>query len=624
MVLDIRPFKRTNNVNILNAIRNHATLDYRNRIPLATQANIQDNLARLTEFRPLMNEFVDALVNRIGLEIIRGSLWTNPLSHFKYGMLQFGDTIEEINVGLIKAIRFDPDKDYLEQDIFGRETPDVQSSFHKVNRMDVYKLTVDETLLKRAFNSEYGLSDFVTKLMATPQTSDEWDEFLLTTSLFGEYYRNGGFFKVQVPDVSSADSDEADAKYMLRRLREFTGNLGFMSTYYNASGMPVAAPVEDLELFVTPEALGAIDVEALAGAFNEDKAKFMGRVTIVPKEYFRIPGVQAVLTTKDFFIIADELIETTSVQNPMGLHTNYFLHHRQVISASRFVPAILFTTEEGDVIDPEVIEPESVDVPTLTDVNGDAVTVLTRGAMHTVTADVDPDGANDAVRFELVGAQSLRTYLSQTGTLHVAPEEDATELTVNVYAVDDFGTPQLSNTYTFDVVGAKVEYWPNRGVFEDADNDGVLEPELPDPLTISDAWNVRIPSTEGLQWRKTIATGVTFTDSGDVVTVPNHKANVDDKIVFGTITSTTGVSAGTTYYIKEILTDNTFTISATKGGSVLALTTNGSAASATIDVENGSLQNVPASSTRVFSAVAASAAYEIPGGVTSSWSFTRP
>jgi len=69
---------------------------------------------------------------------------------------------------------------------------------------------------------------------------------------------------------------------------------------------------------------------------------------------------------------------------------------------------------------------------------------------------------------------------------------------------------------------------------------------------------------------------ITLTDAGDLITTTTpHKFQVGDTIQLGTITSTTGVTVNTTYYVKTIPTDYTLTLSATSGGATLTLTTNG-------------------------------------------------
>jgi hypothetical protein len=69
---------------------------------------------------------------------------------------------------------------------------------------------------------------------------------------------------------------------------------------------------------------------------------------------------------------------------------------------------------------------------------------------------------------------------------------------------------------------------------------------------------------------------VTFTDVGDLVTLASHGLVVGDAVGFTIITSTTGISVDTTYFVQSVASANTFTLSATRGGSLLTLTTNGS------------------------------------------------
>lgn len=509
------------NADILNAIRKDASPDYFRRIPEATQANIQDVLQNLTKYRPLWNEFADSLINRIGLVIVKSNMWTNPYSKFKRGMLEFGDTIEEINVGLIRARVYNADREYLERDIFGNYPPEVQSSFHKINRQEFYPISVNEPLLQRAFLENNGLSGFIAAVMNAPLTSDQWDEFMNMCSLFTEYYKAGGFFKIQVDDVTGLDSTAVEAKTFLRRVREMSGNLQFMSSLYNAAGMPMAVNPDDLELFITPEALAAIDVEALAAAFNIDKANMPARINIIPKTEVRIPGFQAVLTTRDFFVIADARIETTSAYNPVTLSNNYFLHHWQVISASRFTPAILFTTEAGTVLEIEDTPVTGVSALTVNEPDGDVVTSVQRGSLYQVVGAATTEGDNDAVRLTVSGNESNKTYITQSGVLHVSPDETADTLVVKAFATDS-GEPQFSSEVSVTVVGDLLDLWPTPEVLPDADNDGVEE-VTPKDLTKTVEDTVIIPSVTGVQYQKN---GVNVTN-GSVQTVEAVDPAVD-------------------------------------------------------------------------------------------------
>src|SRR5574337_1303422 len=71
------------------------------------------------------------------------------------------------------------------------------------------------------------------------------------------------------------------------------------------------------------------------------------------------------------------------------------------------------------------------------------------------------------------------------------------------------------------------------------------------------------------------AVAVTFTDSGDTVNRTAHGFQNGQKIAFSAITSTTGISTYTTYYVVNTTAD-TFQVASSIGGSAIALTTDGS------------------------------------------------
>lgn len=510
-------FKPVHNADILTAIRKNASSDYYNRIPEATQADISEAMNALANNPPQRNEFLNALINRIGLVLIRDQNWNNPLAKFKRGMLEWGDTIEEIQTGLADAYVYNHDREYLERDIFGTYRPEAQTSFHKINRENYYPITVNEMALRRAFVNPNGLSQLVSNVIASASTADQWDEFLLMARMFSEYEKNDGFFKVNVPDIQRQGSTQADTNFALRRIREFAGNLQFLSRNYNAAGMPVAANIDDLELFITPEANAALDVESLAGAFNVNRTDVPMRTTIIPREHFGIPGAQAVLTTRDFFVVADSFFETRNAENPVAVQTNYFLHHHQVVSTSRFVPAILFTTEPGDSITIVDYDVTGVAEMTVQDRNDATVTGVTRGNYYQITGEAvtTPDGGpNRAVRYAIAGQDaelSPRTYVTQTGALFVAHDEQSDTITVTATSVDD---PEFTATLDLPVSGDKFIYWPP--------TDGTTEEVTPTEPT-ADGNDVTIPDVAGVQYQidgEAVTGTVTIEADAVVVAVP--------------------------------------------------------------------------------------------------------
>lgn len=472
-VLDVKTFKPTSNELLLDQIRDDASPDYQARIPEATKAGIQATMKALQTYRPQQNEFIDALVNKVALTIMKTTSWLNPFSEFKRGMLTGGDTIEEIMVGLIKAKTYDPARDALEGELFGSAPIEVQSNYHRVNRRNKYKVTINQPLLMSAFSKPQGLSAFAAQIMNAPGTSDQWDEFLAMCQLFAEYESNGGYFKVGIRDITNPDSATLtqDTKAVLTQIRSMAGTLKFISRQYNAARMPISATPDELILFVSPEFNAVLDVEALAGAFNVDKMSTSGRIIEIPKEQFGIDGVEAILTTKDFFVVADQVFETASQWNPASLQTNYWLHRWQVISASRFVPAIAFSTKGGDEIIKLVSQVVGIEPITVTDKDAATVTDVKRGELYqlnsqAVTADGSPYATNAGVRWSLTGNTSPKTYVTFTGVLHVSGDEGAASLEVRATStyLDPENLMRNGETTTEDltVSGPVVtEAWPN-------------------------------------------------------------------------------------------------------------------------------------------------------------------
>lgn len=454
-----------NNAMILDAIRNESSLEYTHRIPAATQAGIDNVFRNLVEYTPLWNEFVGALINKIGMTVGRSMTFSNPLKRFKKGMLEWGDTVEEYQVGLLKATAYNPDVDYLEGSIFGRALVDVQSNFHKINRQDKYKLTTNDDLLKRAFFNEGGLSQFVSHMMNAPLASDEFDEMCLMIELLSQYESMGGFFRVQVPDISTINADAQDARVFTRTVRALADTIKYPSTKFNASKMPSYANADSLILLTNPTARATMDVEALAAAFNISYADVPFSIISLPEEKFNIDGCQGILVTADFFQVYDSLIKTTSIYNPEGLATNHWWHHHSVISASRFTPAVMLTTLPGDDVIEIRGEINTITSVAIENIDGTNATNVAPGLWYQAVATfttIPADFAGElGVTFKVTGNNSTKTSISQNGVLKVSPTESAASIVIQVWDSNaKVKFTELPVTVSKNVVGDTYPEWP--------------------------------------------------------------------------------------------------------------------------------------------------------------------
>lgn len=485
-------------VDVFNAIRNELGPEFQWRITEATQANMAENFADMQKYRPQMNQFVSAFVNQIGLVVAQNISWENPLREFKRGLLTYGDTIEEYMVDLVEAHQYNHDRDYKEKELFGQHTPRVKTNFHTIDREDYYPVTIKEFVLKRAFLNDSGVSGLAGQILQAPMESDQWDEFLLMTNLFAQYERNGGFFKVKVPDLTTLSSTQAEARTVLRIMRAFIDTLKFRSRRYNAAAMSTAASPDDLVIFCTPEFRAAVDVDALAGAFNLDRTDLNARIIAIPDEYFGIDGAQAIMTTRNFFVVGDTLWQTTSQENAVGMTHNFYLHHHQIISASTFVPAVLFTTKTGDEIVTVTSPVTGITAVKVYDRDQGETTEVERGEIYNVTAlgvTDNADAPNKGVRWKLAGNESIRTYVTQSGVLHVGPDETAETFKVRAITTwIDPANPQKDGKtaeLTVTVTGESDVTFPEAAEITGITVEGVPVDPAFDPETL--AYTVVVP-----------------------------------------------------------------------------------------------------------------------------------
>src|SRR5699024_243002 len=86
---------------ILNQMWHTATSAYQDTVPLTTATQIKDvGEAVLNAPQAIKNEFMENLYNKIGLTLVEYPIVNNHLSFLKKGNLEYGQTIEDLYVGL--------------------------------------------------------------------------------------------------------------------------------------------------------------------------------------------------------------------------------------------------------------------------------------------------------------------------------------------------------------------------------------------------------------------------------------------------------------------------------------------------------------------------------------------
>lgn len=461
----LRPLTDFNNVQLLNMIRNESSPEYQRRIPAATQSNMDITVSTLMSSTQLKNEFYSSLINRIGGTMVHTWRWSNPLSVFTRASQTYGDTWQEIAVGMPLAQVYDPNAEYLGADNFRKWKVDVDSLYHRLDFAHFYPVTTDDKTLRRAFTSDNGLSSLTSQLIQSCYNAAEVDVFEAMCHMFTQYARLGGYWRVHMDaDLNKMTSTQDEARGLLRQIRSWADSLKFVSTRYNARHMPTFAKPDELVLFCSPEVKSALDVQGLATVFHRTDAEpTTDRIIVVPEDRFGINGVQAILTTDKFLIDIPVIEEMTQQTNPVNINSvNNYLHMQRIISVSGFAPAVLFwngAASTDNVVLPAGTAATTPKFALKLSVYGEGAATpenVARGGAVRVEADttITNDGRaswrSGAVKYSIgATAKPLSdwTYISPTGVLVVGIDEANT--VIPVQATADYinpATPEVPNT----------------------------------------------------------------------------------------------------------------------------------------------------------------------------------
>ena len=353
-------------VDILNAIRNNASANYQNYVPEAQNnvESIREIGAVIMDYPGLRNEFVSALINRIGATYLESKTYQNPWSVFKRGKLQFGETIEVIFTNISKPHTYSPS--VAENKVFQREIPDVRAAFVTLNYQQFYKQTIENDRLRQAFLSWDGVTSLISDIVEAMYTADQTDEFITMKYMLAKSILNGHLRAVEVTDN--------DIKGTIATVKSVSNKWTFQNSGWNRAGVTTNTKKDDQYIIVNADFDAVMDVEVLAAAFNMSKAEFMGHRILVDSfgdmdterlnalfandpnyteltedEMAALSAIPAVMVDKQWFLIFDMLFEFTEQYNGEGLYWNYWLHDWKTFGISPFAQAAVFVPGEPSI-----------------------------------------------------------------------------------------------------------------------------------------------------------------------------------------------------------------------------------------------------------------------------------
>lgn len=429
---------------VLNAIRNEASADYRQWVPAASPnaANIREigSVVVGTHFE-LRNEFLTALMNKIALTIITSKSFENPLAVFKKGDLQMGETIEEIFVGLVQAQSFDPVR--AESEWMKRSMPDVKTAYHYVNYKKLYKVTVSDAQLQAAFMTTQAMKKLIDTIIASLLNSAEYDEWLVAKYLVARSILDGRLHAEQIPTVETGNMKE-----IVGTMLGVSNSMEFMNSDYNRIGVENFTKKDNQYFILNAKFAAKMDVDTLASAYNLDKVSFKAHMLTVDSfgnfgksgrlddlmadspnyqaftedELAALDAVPGVLVSSDWLMLYDNQRSMESGRNPQGLYENWYYHVWKLFGVSPFSDAVVFV--------PGLPEIRSVSVSPSTATVAKGTTVL-------FSANVATDNfASKAVKWE--SSDATKCAIDPLGIVYVSPSAEAgDEITITATSVYD-------------------------------------------------------------------------------------------------------------------------------------------------------------------------------------------
>lgn len=384
-----------NSVDVLNAIRNGASTDYQKAVPYATNdAGVIRKIGSvLLDFPLLYNEFINGLVNRVGKVIFASNqYWKNPFGWANKGVLDYGETVEDIFVDIAKPHQFDPA--VAEQDWMKREVPDVKAVFHTLNYTKFYKSTIQDVDIRKAFTNASGVERLISEVIGSMYKAAEYDLYQAVRYLIGINIFDGMVTAVEVDQPTTVQNLEN----VVSVARAIRSELEFPSRKWNTMKVLNETPIERLRFFISTSLNAVMDVKVLANAFNMDKAEFLGKKVILPpwkdldverldmlfagetgyhhfteSELASLDNIVAFIVDEEWFQIYDSYIEShTSPLNGEGLYYNNWYHVQKILSASPFRNAIMLVGT-AQTVDSVTLNISDVTLP----VNGSVTAMAT-------------------------------------------------------------------------------------------------------------------------------------------------------------------------------------------------------------------------------------------------------
>ena len=308
---------------------------------------------------PVMNEFMNRLVNRIVYTSFENKYFNNPLQILEGDRIPLGYAGQEIYVNPAKGRQYDVN-DFA--GLLVKYEADVKVQYTSVNMDLQYPVTVSRHKLKQAFVSWDSLDNFIMELSNSLYNGAYIDEFRFTKGLVSAAFKSN---QVQYTKISAVNS-EANAKAFIQKARELYFNFQLPSTENNAWSkvggygreiLTYSRP-EDIVFLIRNDIRAYLDINVMAAAFNITSAELLGKIIPIDNfDQFDDNGTKiydgsdivAVIADKSWFRIKRQDMYMDEFYNPNNRTWQYYLNLTKMYNYSLFANCQVFAVDDPEV-----------------------------------------------------------------------------------------------------------------------------------------------------------------------------------------------------------------------------------------------------------------------------------
>ena len=342
--------------------------------------------------------------------------------------MRYGQTEEEIFVNLVEATDYNFFEDSHE--LYKIYKDNSMAAFHYVNLNKKFPITISYDELRNAFTDEFGLQNLINAKLDVIESSVNNLEYEMTKLLLSKSYDNGLVYSVKVDEPTN----ESTSKSFLATVKEYIGQMRFIHPEYNIAGATSTSLGNDVVFITTPKYSSIVSVEALAYAFNLDKADINISEFIVDK--FNNSNVIGFLCDRRFIKIREQLRQMATFYAGNTLRWNYFYHLWEMFSISPFFPCIALTKDNVNI--------DSINISSSTSfTNGSEVKIIAKAMSE------DGGYVPQIMDYEITSnVTSNYTYIVPgTNLLHVGDDETAKSISIKITSRYD-NTVSATHTLT--------------------------------------------------------------------------------------------------------------------------------------------------------------------------------